>query len=139
MAKQKNGEISLRTIWGLARSQELHMTGEELHLLVLVQTGKESLKELTQGERKRVAYVLMKQKDSARAGKRQAASGYSVTDNQKRKVYKLMEALGWDERRVNGMCRRMFRIDEARWLDYQQMSNLIEALKAMLERKEASG
>lgn len=137
MAK-KNGEISLRTIWGLARSQELHMTSEELHLLVLVQTGKESMRELTQAERKRVAYVLMKQKDSAKAGKKRGASGYSATDNQKRKVYKLMQDLGWNERRVNGMCRRMFRIDESRWLDYGQMSKLIEAMKAMLERAEAS-
>ena len=134
MAKKK--DTSLRTIWGLARSPELHMSSEELHLLVQVQTGKDSMKELTPGERKRVAYVLIKQKDSAKAGKKLETPSYGSTENQKRKVYMLMKELGWNEKRVNGMCRRMFKVESVQWLDYEQMSNLIEALKAMLARSE---
>ena len=59
-----------------------------------------------------------------------------TTQNQRRKVYKLMQALGWNEKRINGMCRRMFKIDRLEWLNYKQISDLIEALKAMLERQK---
>ena len=38
MAGQKH-EPTVRTIWGLAKCEELRMTGEELHLVVMAQTG----------------------------------------------------------------------------------------------------
>ena len=59
----------------------------------------------------------------------------TATANQRRKVYKLMQELGWNEKRINGMCRRMYKIDRLEWLDYLQISNLIEALKAMIDRQ----
>ncbi|RKJ49669.1 regulatory protein GemA [bacterium 1XD42-54] len=136
MAGQKH-EPTVRTIWGLAKCEELRMTGEELHLVVMAQTGKDSIRKLTQKEISRVVYVLSQMKESSRRGREDLTSMCDgTTQNQRRKVYKLMQALGWNEKRINGMCRRMFRIDRLEWLNYKQISDLIEALKAMLERQD---
>ena len=83
--------------------------------------------------------VLGSMKSSAsrkNRGDRQAR-GNTGTANQRRKIYKLAEALGWEKpARVDGMCRKMFGVACVEWLDYQQCSKLIEALKAMSEREE---
>lgn len=133
----KHPEPTLRTLWGLAKSRELSMTGEELHLVVQVQTGKESMKDLTQKEIARVAYVLGEMKDSARGGREAKARAAGPTDSQRRKIYMLQKELGWDSdpKRLSGFCRRMFRVDRVEWLDYRQCSDLIEALKAMVKRQ----
>ena len=130
-------EPTVRTIWGLAKSEELRMTDEELHLVVMAQTGKESIRKLTKKEIARVVYVLSQMKESSRRGREARMPLYDgTTQNPRRKVYKLMQALEWNEKRINGMCRRMFKIDRLEWLNYKQISDLIEALKAMLDRKE---
>lgn len=113
------------------------MTDEELHLVVQAQTGKESMRSLTKKEIARVVYVLGQMKDSAQGKKRKIAPCGTATDNQRRKVYALAKELGWDNpKRVNGMVRRLFKIDCVEWLDYTQCSDLIEAMKAMVARKE---
>ena len=133
--------VTLRTIWGLAKSPELHMTDEELHLLVSGHTGKESLKQLTKREISLVAGVLAEMKESTKRQNRQnahpSARGNPATVNQRKKVWKLSQELGWDNPvRVDGICKRMFHVDKVEWLNYQQCSALIEALKGMAERKE---
>lgn len=114
---------------------------EELHLVVQAQTGKDSLKELTEPERRRVAYVLGQMKESA-SGKRKRPVGMTgnATDNQRRKIYMLTKELGWDDnpKRLSGFIRRMFKVERVEWLNYEQCSNLIEALKKMIERQEAA-
>ena len=133
--------VTLRTIWGLAKCPELHMTDEELHLLVSGHTGKESLKQLTKREISLVAGVLAEMKESTKRQDRKdthpSTRGNPATVNQRKKVWKLAQELGWDNpARVDGMCRRMFRVDKVEWLNYRQCSKLIEALKEMVERKE---
>lgn len=133
--------VTLRTLWGIAKSPELQMSGEELHLVVQAQTGKDSLKELTSSERRRVAYVLGQMKDSASGKrKRQPSVASNATDNQRRKIYMLTRELGWEDnpKRLSGFIRRMFKVDRLEWLDYEQCSSLIEALKKMIERQEMS-
>lgn len=122
----------------MAKSPELRLTDEEVHLIVQAHTGKASMKELTYREIKTVVNILAGMKESCRKeerGKRRG-SGNSTTENQRRKIYKLTQELGWDKpARVNGLCKRMFKIDRVEWLDYQQCSKLIEALKNMAERQ----
>ena len=61
----------------------------------------------------------------------------SDTENQRKKVYKLTQELGWEKpARVNGLCMKMFKVSSVEWLNYQQCSKLIEALKSMAARKE---
>lgn len=132
---------TLRTIWGIAKSPELHMTDDELHELVSGHMGKDSLKELTPREIAKVVNILSGMKESVRKQERRkghpSVRGNPSTANQRKKVYKLCEELDWkDPARVNGMCRRMFQIDRLEWLNYRQCSDLIEALKAMAERQK---
>ena len=135
MARKWYKDYSLRTIWGIAKSPELNLTSEELHLLVEANTGKESIAKLTRREINHVVAVLSHMKDSA-AGKTKSSTGNSNTISQRGKIRKLMEALEWNEARVNGMCKRLFKIDKVEWLNYQQCSKLIEALKGMLQRQK---
>lgn len=133
--------VTLRVIWGLAKSPELHMSDEELHVLVSGHTGKDSLRQLTKRELALVAGVLAEMKDSAKRQSRRnnhpSARGNPATVNQRKKVWKLAQELGWtNPARVDGMCKRMFQMDKVEWLNYRQCSDLIEALKEMVERKE---
>lgn len=130
---------SIRMLWGLAKCQELSLTDEELHLIVSAHTGKDSIKQLDQRELGIVIGVLGNMKSSASKNDRsnRQTRGNTGTVNQRKKVYKLTETLGWDKpARVNGLCRKMFGVDCVEWLNYQQCSKLIEALKSMAERKE---
>lgn len=131
---------SIRTVWGIAKSPELKLTDEELHLIVQAHTGKDSIKALTARELRMVVNVLVGMKESCRKEERgkKYQGGNSSTVNQRGKIYKLTQELGWDKpARVNGLCKRMFGIERVEWLDYQQCSKLIEALKAMLKRQDA--
>lgn len=130
---------TIRMLWGLAKSQELCLTDEELHLLVSAHTGKDSIRSLNKRELGTMVGVLQNMKDSsARAARsKQKQSGNAATVNQRKKIYKLAEELGWEKKaRVNGMCKRMFQVSSVEWLNYQQCSKLIEALKSMAERQK---
>lgn len=75
---------------------------------------------------------------SGRAGK--YFPGTPLPDRQRKKITQLAEALGWEEeKRVNGLAMKMFGVARVEWLDYQQCSKLIEALKAMIRRQEEKG
>lgn len=135
MAGSGHKRYSLRTIWGIAKSPELCLTNEEVHLVVYANTGKESMRDLTQREINHVVMYLSQMKSSA-SGEAKNSKGNSNTISQREKISKLQEALGWNEARVNGMCKRMFRIDKLEWLNPSQCSKLIEALKGMLQRQK---
>lgn len=133
---------TIRMLWGIAKSQELCLTDEELHLLVSAHTGKDSIRSLNKRELGTMVGVLQNMKDSsARAARsQQKQSGNAATVNQRKKIYKLTEELGWEKKsRVNGLCRKMFRVSCVEWLNYQQCSKLIEALKSMVERRKDEG
>ena len=130
---------TIRMLWGLAKCQELSLTDEELHLIVSAHTGKDSIKQLNQRELGTVIGVLGNMKSSAsKNGRSDRQTRVNTgTVNQRKKIYRLTERLGWDKpARVNGLCKRMFGVACVEWLDYQQCSKLIEALKSMAERKE---
>lgn len=130
-------EATIKQVWGIAKCPELKLSDEELYLVVSAHTGKDSIRELNKRELKTVVGVLLNMKDSATGKKREKKrdTGNTATINQRKKVYRLAKELGWDKpSRINGMCKRMFHVSSVEWLDYQQCSKLIEALKSMLER-----
>lgn len=132
-------EPSLKTIWGIAKSQDLRMTDEELHIVVEAHTGKDSLRQLTKREMNTVIQVLVAMRDSSMRKERgnTRERGNTATENQRKKIYCLAKELGWEKpSRVNGMCKRLFGVDRVEWLDYQECRKLIEALKSMVRRKE---
>lgn len=134
-------QMGIKKIWGIAKSPELKLTGEELHFLVQAHTGKDSIRALNEREIKTVIRVLCGMKDSVKKeGRGKNRGGNISTENQRKKIYRLTQELGWDKpARLNGMCRRMFGVSAVEWLDYRQCSKLIEALKGMAERKRAEG
>ncbi len=81
---------TIRMLWGLAKSPELSMTDEELHLLVSAHTGKDSIKALNKRELGTMVSVLQNMKDSSSKGtrNRQRQTGNVGTENQRKKIYK---------------------------------------------------
>lgn len=133
---------TIRMLWGIAKSPELSLTDEELHLLVSARTGKESIRGLTPGELRLMVDVLNSMRDTASRNEKgiRQVRGNIGTVNQRKKVYRLAQALGWEKpSRINGLCKKMFGVDRLEWLSYRQCSSLIEALKCMAERKEGQG
>jgi len=63
-ARTRRKPASIRTLWAIAKSPELHLSDEDLHAVVFRETGKESMKKLSQGEINEVARVLQNMKDS---------------------------------------------------------------------------
>ena len=99
---------SIKRVWGIAKSPELKLTDEELHLLVQAHTGKDSIKALNKRELQTVIRVLGNMKDSAKKSERgrNRYNGSEVTENQRKKIYKLTQELGWDKpARVNEIGR----------------------------------
>ena len=138
-------QMSIRTLWAIAKSPELRLSEEDLHAVVYRETGKESMRKLTQGEIRKLARILQNMKDgvSWRTRSRRTDEGGNVnTVAQRRKIYVLCEKLGWndDPRRIHGFVKRITHVDRLEWLNNAQCEKVIEGLKAMLARKkEADG
>ena len=94
MAAARTGrkQPSIRTLWAIAKSPELMLTDEDLHAVVYRETGKESMKKLSQGEINTVARVLQNMKDGTKrdiCSKRTDEGGDPRTVSQRRKIYAL--------------------------------------------------
>lgn len=141
VAKKGRKQPSIRTLWAIAKSAELGMTDDDLHALVFRETGKESIRELTQGQINEVARVLQNMKDGVSRStrpKRTDEGGDVRTVQQRRKIYALTEQLGWNDnpQRIQGFVKRMTGVDRLEWLNVAQCEKVIEGLKAILKRQE---
>lgn len=143
MAAARTGrkQPSIRTLWAIAKSPELHMTDEDLHALVYCETGKGSIKALTQGQINEMARVLQNMKDGVSRStrtKRTDEGGDVRTVQQRRKIYALTEQLGWNNnpQRIQGFVKRITGVDRLEWLNVAQCEKVIEGLKAILKRQE---
>ena len=143
MAAARTGrkQPSIRTLWAIAKSPELHMTDEDLHAVVYRETGKASIKALTQGQINEVARVLQNMKDGVSRStrpKRTDEGGDARTIQQRRKIYALTESLGWNDnpQRIQGFVKRMTGVDRLEWLNVAQCEKVIEGHKAILKRQE---
>ena len=143
MAAARTGrkQPSIRTLWAIAKSPELHMTDEDLHAVVYRETGKESIKALTQGQINEVARVLQNMKDGVSRStrpKRTDEGGDARTIQQRRKIYALTESLGWNDnpQRIQGFVKRMTGVDRLEWLNVTQCEKVIVGIMAILKRQE---
>ena len=142
VAKKGRKQPSIRTLWAIAKSAELGMTDDDLHALVFRETGKESIRELTQGQINEVARVLQNMKDGAsqRQGtKRTDTGGNRQTVAQRQKIFALCGELGWndDPKRIQVFAKRVTHVDRLEWLTPVQCEKVIEGLKAILQREKA--
>ena len=94
----KRYRYTVKILWGLAKSKELRLTDEELHLLVSRETGKDSIRELNGSELALVCRLLQKQKDDIKRqnGTLPDLRGNPQTTRQRRKISELEEKLGWE-------------------------------------------
>jgi len=134
---------SIRTMWGLAKCPELALPDEDLYALVERETGKQSIRKMTQGEVDNVCRILANMKDTAAAGavkskKRTDEGGNPDTEALRRKIFALTGELGWNKnnKRVTGFCKKMFHVDRIEWLTVPQCHKMIEALKKMVDREK---
>ena len=143
MAAARTGrkQPSIRTLWAIAKSPELMLTDEDLHAVVYRETGKESMKKLSQGELNTVARVLQNMKDGTKRdihSKRTDEGGNPRTVSQRRKIYALCEELGWndDPGRIQGFIKRVAHVARIEWIDNAKCEKVIEGLKAILARQK---
>lgn len=134
-----SSNLTIKTIWGLAKSPELSLSDEDLYAIILRETGKDSMKKLTQKQINQVCSALFEMKDAAKGSKRTDTRGNKMTREQRRKIYMLTGELGWNNNnaRINGFVKKMFGIARLEWLNQSQCSRLIEMLKSMVEREAA--
>lgn len=140
-AKTGRKQPSIRTLWAIAKSPELGLTDDDLHAVVYRETGKDSIRKLTQGELNTVVRVLQNMKDGIKKNaktKRTDEGGNPRTVEQRRKIYALCEELGWnnDPRRIQGFVKRVAHVDRLEWLSPEGCEKVIEGLKAILRREK---
>lgn len=135
---------SIRTLWAIAKSPELMLSEDDLHAVVFRETGKESIRKLSQKELSTVVRVLQNMKDGIQRdtkSKRTDEGGDPRTVQLRRKIYALCDTLGWnsDNQRINAFAKRMCGVERIEWLDMAQCCKIVEALKAMTARRKAEG
>lgn len=136
---------SIRSIWGLAKSPQLHLSEEDLYALIFRETGKDSIKQLSQSQINDVVRVLQNLKDSVggiktTAKKRTDVGGQECTKALRRKIYMLTQELGWNDngKRIHGFVKKLCSVERLEWLTTRQCHQVIEALKKMVERETAT-
>lgn len=144
MGSYRQPKASIRTIWGIAKSPELGLAEDDLYALIYRETGREHMRDLTQGELDKVARVLGNLKYQAQKSqngtqtRRTDDGGNPRTIVQRRKIYMLCKDLGWNDNpaRIHGFVKKLCNVDRLEWLSVGQCSQVIEALKEIKERKE---
>lgn len=119
-------------IWASAKEQGIDR--EDVYALVLQVSGQDSIKGMTQDQANKVIDRIVGTCSRPEYQKQ----GRITTDQMRKKIYILTVELGWDKnpKRLEGFCKRMFKVEKVEWLNKKQCYQLIEALKDMAERKE---
>jgi len=132
----------LRAIWSLAKAYGLAKGDDRTKLdsILLRQTGKTSMKLCSDAELKKVLAYIKAHKTSEELKR----PGLSTA--QEKKLFALAYALDWDkkdgvrvsgriEKRINGFCKKMAKVENYRWLSAAQAHQIIEGMKAMATAK----
>lgn len=119
-------------IWAVAKEQGIDR--EDVYALVLQVSGQDSIKKLTQTQANEVIDRIV----GAAIQNDYQEYGNVATQQMRKKIYMLTVALGWDKnpKRLEGFCKRMFKVEKVEWLNGKQCYQLIEGLKDMIARKE---
>ena len=119
-------------IWAAAKAQGIDR--EDVYALVLQVSGQDSIKGMTQDQANKVIDRIVGTCSRPEYQKQ----GRITTDQMRKKIYILTVELGWDKnpKRLEGFCKRLFKVEKVEWLDERQCYQLIETLKDMVKRKE---
>ena len=115
------------------------ISNEELHDLLEREYGKDSLKELTDRELNSLGNLLWEMSTGRRSApspkKRTDAGGRADNVRQRRKIFMLALAIGWDEASINKFCQTEYGIARHEWLPPGKCSNMIDAMNAIARRE----
>ena len=119
-------------IWAAAR--ERGVDRDDVYALVLQMSGQDSIKGMTQAQANKVIDRIV----GTCSQPEYQEQGRITTQFMRKKVYMLTVELGWDKnpKRLEGFCKRLFKVEKVEWLDERQCYQLIETLKDMVKRKE---
>lgn len=125
---ERNKLIS--AIWAI--SSNIGLNKEGVYDVILCETGKKRMGECSNEQLARVIKALRYKGyiGEARRGK--------ATDGQMKYIRTLESQIGWanEPKRLRGLMKKDYGVEEIKWLTVKQASNLIECLKEMKERKE---
>lgn len=115
-------------VWATAK--EISLEDDLLYCAVLRISGNTSMSELTKVQGAELIDYLIAQKTSKtiRPG--------MATEKQLWLINKLAEELGWadDPTRLQKFIRKYAKVDSPKWITVKMASNIIQALKAMVQR-----
>jgi len=124
----------IRKIYAL--SKELNMDSETLHIISEKVVGVGSISKLTNID----AIKLIDELEFAKTGERKKKiyRANRATEDQIYKIQALEKELGWNNnpKRLKGFMKRYGRVEDIKWLTFETASNLIEALKKVLEHEQ---
>ena len=119
-------------IWAAAKERGIDR--DDVYALVFQLSGQDSIKELSYQQANEVIdriVVSSKQKEYQTLGRQS-------TQEMRKKIYMLTVDLGWNKNplRIQGLCKKLFKVEKVEWLTEKQCWRLIETLKDMVKRKE---
>ncbi len=119
-------------IWAAAKERGIDRA--DVYDLVLQVSGQDSIKGMTQDQANKIIDRIVGTCSRPEYQKQ----GRITTDQMRKKIYMLTVELGWDKnpKRLEGFCKRLFKVEKVEWLDERQCYQLIETLKDMVKRKE---
>lgn len=119
-----------------AVAKELDIDNELLHTFIENIVGVNSIAKLTSFQAAKVIDELEYKKTGIR--KEPQYRSNMATEEQLYKIHALEKALKWDNnpRRLKAFMKKYCGVDNEKWLTFDKASNLIEALKKVLEREE---
>lgn len=120
----------IRALWGYA--SRLVIPEEDLREWVFRRTGKSSLRALSRPQASRLIEEIARKWEE-----KGAPSQYRMTPGQARILSLLGRDIGWDDRRLLGLARKMYRVERLQTLQPEEAAGLIAALKAIRRRKAA--
>lgn len=122
----------IRKIYALAK--ELNLDNELLHDFMNNTIKEKSISKLTNIQ----AITLIDELEYKKTGvrKKKIYRSDRATEDQIYKIQALEKELGWNEnpKRLKGFMKKYSKVEDINWLTDEAASNLIEALKKVLER-----
>lgn len=122
----------IRKIYALAK--ELNLDNELLHDFMNNAIKEKSISKITNIQ----AITLIDELEYKKTGvrKKKIYRNDRATEDQIYKIQALEKELSWNEnpKRLKGFMKKYSRVEDINWLTFEAASNLIEALKKVLER-----
>ncbi|MFQ5950018.1 MAG: phage protein GemA/Gp16 family protein [Nitrospiria bacterium] len=118
----------IKALWGY--SGRLHLSEEDLRGWIYARTGKRSIRALTKREASRLIGEMAG--EAYPVGARPHPN--RITAAQAGWMKALGRGVGWNERRILGLARKMYHIERLDDLGRKEASGVIEALKGISRR-----